>query len=167
MSDAPRPRSKLDRFAKLIEDSLLVGLLVALIVVATGQIVLRNVYGTGLSWSDESMRLLVLWLAMAAAIAASRDDRHLSIDVLSRFLAGAGLAVVRVVVALFTSLVCMLLAWHAARFVNDARVFEDVLLGGLPAWLLQIIMPVAFAIMALRYLIHAWSHLRSLSRPPL
>ena len=161
----PRPRSKLDRLGKLIEDSLLVSLLVALIFIATAQIVARNVFGTGLAWSDESTRLLVLWLAMAAAIAASRDDRHIAIDVLSRFLSGASLATVRLVVALFTSGVCALLCWHAARFVNDARVFEDVLLGGAPAWLLQVIMPVAFAVMALRYLLHAWSHLRSLSLP--
>lgn len=147
------------RFGKLLEDTLLVTLLVALIVLATTQIVMRNVFEIGFSWSDELLRLLVLWLAMAAAIAAARDDRHIAIDVLSRFLDGKKLAAVRVLICLFTATVCGVLAWHAVRFVNETRLYEDVLLGGFPAWILQAIMPVAFVVMTYRYLTHTAHHL--------
>ena len=158
------PRSWIGRLAKLLEDALLVALLVALIVLAVSQIVMRNVFGTGLEWSDELLRLLVFWLAMAAAIAAARDDRHIAIDVLSRFLQGKMLAGIRVLVALYTATVCGVLAWHAGRFVNESRLYEDVLLGAFPAWILQSVMPLAFAVMTLRYLIHAGREARTLVR---
>lgn len=164
MTEAPQRRATIARLGKLLEDALLVVLLGAMIALATAQIVLRNAFGTGLAWSDELSRILVLWLAMAAAIAAARDDRHIAIDVLSRFLDGRALAAARLVVATFTASVCALLAWHSARFVADARAFEDVLLGGVPAWWIQAIMPVAFALMALSYLAHAVRHGISVAR---
>ena len=164
MTEPQRPQSLIGRLGKFLEDSLLVALLVALIVIATAQIVMRNFFDTGFSWTDELLRLLVLWLAMAAAVAAARDDRHIAIDVLSRFLGGRALAAIKAVVTLFTAAVCAVLAWHAGRFVNESRLFEDVLLGTAPAWLLQAILPVAFAIMAYRYVWHAISHLRLLIR---
>lgn len=166
MNEPPPPRSLSGRLGKLLEDALLVVLLAAMIALATLQIVLRNVFDTGLVWSDELSRLLVLWLAMAAAIAASRDDRHIAIDVLSRFLSGRPLAAVRALVAAFTALICAVLAWQGARFVADARAFGDTLLGGVPAWLLQAILPVAFALMSYRYLRHGAGHLVTLVRRP-
>ncbi len=162
MNDTGAKPGLTGRLARFLEDSLLVTLLVALILLATVQIVMRNVFDAGFAWSDELSRLLVLWLAMAAAIAAARDDRHIAIDVLSRFLKGRALAATRMVVALFTSAVCGVLAWHAGRFVNEARIYEDLLLGTVPAWLLQSILPIAFGVMALRYLMHAAGRLRQL-----
>ena len=159
-----QPRSAFGRLGKLLEDSLLVALLVALILIATMQIVLRNVFDASLPWTDELLRLLVLWLAMAAAVAAARDDRHIAIDVLSRLVGGRALAAVKVVIALFTATVCGALAWHAGRFVNESRLYEDVLLGGLPAWLLQIVMPLAFGLMSYRYVVHAVRHAGKLIR---
>jgi len=160
------PRSLIGRLGKYLEDSLLVALLVALIAIATAQIVMRNMFSTGFTWSDELLRLLVLWLAMAAAIAAARDDRHIAIDVLSRFMSGRALAGIRILIALFTAGVCGVLAWHAGRFVNQSRVFEDVLLGGAPAWIFQIVMPLAFGLMTYRYLVHAARHARVLIKGP-
>ena len=48
---------------------------------------------------------------------------------------------------------CAAVAWHAGRFVWQSYAFEDVLLGGLPAWWFQWVIPVAFALMAWRYLV--------------
>lgn len=163
MNATPQRRSVVGRLGKLFEDALLVTLLAALITLATTQIVLRNFFDTGLGWSDELSRLLVLWLAMAAAVAASREDRHIAIDVLSRFVSGRLLALTKLVIALFTCAVCALLAWHSGRFVSDARSFGDLLLGSVPAWWLQAVMPVAFALMSYRYLAHAVHHLRTLA----
>ena len=43
----------------------------------------------------------------------------------------------------------------ATAFVSDSREFGDVLLNDIPAWWLQAIMPVAFALMALQFVVHA------------
>ena len=80
----PEALRSLDRIGRAIETTLLVLVLGGLIVVAVGQIVLREFFSYGFIWANELQNLMVLWLAMFAAIAAARDDRHIRIDALSR-----------------------------------------------------------------------------------
>ena len=136
-------------------------LLVVLILLASGQIVLRNVFSVGLAWADGLVRLGILWLALIGAVAASRDRRHIAIDVLSRLLPPRLQAVVSVVRNLFTAAVCALLAWYSWVFVRDSREFGDMLLDGWPAWWFQIVMPVAFALIAYRFLVRIVRTLRT------
>ena len=74
---------RLEQAGKLAEDTLLVLILSAMILLAAGQIILRNFLDIGFIWGDELLRMLVLWLAVAGALAASRSDKHISIDVLN------------------------------------------------------------------------------------
>jgi TRAP-type C4-dicarboxylate transport system permease small subunit len=99
---------------------------------------------------------------MAGAVAASREDVHLRIDLLSRFLPARGRAAAAVLVDLFAAGVAGALAWHAWRFVQDTRAYGDQLLGGLPAWPFQLVLPVAFALIAYRYLILLARRVRAL-----
>src|SRR5690348_3234189 len=69
-----------------IEDWLLAILVLILVVLAGGQIVLRDFFHTGISWADPLMRQLVLWTGMLGALAAVRDEKHIALDVLQRFL---------------------------------------------------------------------------------
>jgi TRAP-type C4-dicarboxylate transport system permease small subunit len=60
----------------------------------------------------------------------------------------------------FGAAVSAALAWASWRFVSDSREFGDTLLGDIPAWWLQAIMPVAFALMAWQFAAQAVKHLR-------
>lgn len=148
----------LERIGRFFEDASLVAMLCVLIGLAATQIFLRNVLGTGFVWADELLRLLVLWLALMGAVVASRDDRHIRIDVLSRFLSKKWQLVATIALDLFTALICGVVAWHAAVFVMEAREYEDTLLGGLPAWYFQLILPFAFASIAYRYMLFFVRH---------
>lgn len=136
-----------------LENALLVALFATLMLLAGGQILLRNVFSTALPWGDGLVRLLVLWLAMLGAVAASREHKHIAINLADRLLPDGLGRPVRIVVELFTTVVAGLLAWVSWRFVRDSREFGDVLLDGWPAWTLQLILPVGFALIAYRYLV--------------
>ncbi|MEJ2601989.1 MAG: TRAP transporter small permease [Gammaproteobacteria bacterium] len=158
MSDAAgRLGDRLERAGRLLEDLVLIVLLSAMMLLATAQILLRNVFDSGFIWADEVLKLMVLWLALFGAVAASRADKHISIDVVSRFLSPSLRLVSQCMVNAFTTVVCVLLAWHSARFVYSAWEFGDELVGGLPAWWFQIVMPIAFALIAWRYLLFTGS----------
>ena len=144
---------RLEQAGKFAEDTLLVLILGCMILLAAGQIILRNFLDVGFIWGDELLRMLVLWLAVAGALAASRSDKHINIDVLNRFLPDRAALAVKVVVHLFTAVICRLVAWHSLAFVQTSREFEDVLLGNTPAWILQAILPLGFGLMAWRYLL--------------
>ena len=146
---------RLARWGKAAEDAVLVILLGAMIVLAVTQIVLRNGFDGGFIWADETLKLMVLWLALAGSVAAARADKHLAINVLARALPPRGQSAARFITNGVTAAICALLAWHSWRFVSQSIEFEDTLVGGLPAWWFQIVLPVAFALMSWRYVVFA------------
>jgi TRAP-type C4-dicarboxylate transport system permease small subunit len=152
----------LDRLSRWFENTLLAGVLFGMIGLAAAQVLLRGVAGEAIAWGDEALRLLVLWAAMLGAMAASRDDTHLRIDALSRYLPAVPRNLAAAVVDLFTATVAGILVWYSWRFVADSRAYGDVLLGDLPAWPFQSIMPLAFAFIAWRYLVWAARRFKAL-----
>ncbi len=56
------------------EDGLLALMVAAMIFLAGSQILLRNLFDTGFAWADPVLRLLVLWVGLLGALAASRTD---------------------------------------------------------------------------------------------
>lgn len=141
-----------------LETALLVVLLGGLILLASGQIVLRNVFSIGLTWGDGLIRLGVLWLALLGAVAASADGRHITIGALLRWLPPTVRRVAGIVADAFAALVAAAFAWFSYVFVRDSAAFGDTLLDGLPAWPFQAIMPVAFGLIALRYALRSFRH---------
>ncbi|MEJ2396521.1 MAG: TRAP transporter small permease [Candidatus Thiodiazotropha sp.] len=138
-----------------LEEVLLVLMLSAMILLAAWQILMRNLFDTGFFWADPALRMMVLWLALLGAIAATRDDRHIRIDLFSRFLNVRARAWVQSVNDLFSGAVCGLIAWHGGRLVYLEWQDGSRLFGGLPAWAGELIIPLGFGLMALRFLFSA------------
>ena len=147
--------NKLEKAGSYAEDAVLLIILVGMIVLAGLQIFLRNFLDTSLFWGDEMLRLMVLWLTLAGGLAASRIDKHISIEILDRFLPRAAQLVSKIIIDLFTASICALFAWHSARFVMSSYEFGDTLMNNTPAWVMQIILPIGFGLMAYRHLILA------------
>lgn len=147
--------SRLDALGRLAENVALVSLLTGLMVLAVGQIVLREIFNTGFVWADELVKLIVLWLAMFGAIAAARENRHIRIDLLSHLLPPKAVVITRVIVDLFAAVVCGFIAFHTWRYMQLEIEFEEVVLIDTPAWIAHIILPVAFALIGYRFVVGA------------
>lgn len=145
--------SQADRAGQFLETTALVVVLTAMILLASAQIVMRNFLESGFAWADEALRLMVLWVAMLGAVAASRENRHIAIDVLARILPNGPKVAVGLIVHAFTSAVAFVLAWYSWEFVAESREFQDRLLDNLPAWWFQAILPVGFLLIGYRYLV--------------
>ena len=146
---------RLYRFFLRFEESLLVIILLCTITFAVTQILLRNFLHAGIPWGDSLVRILVLWLGLIGAMIASRNHRHIKIDILSRHLKPANQTRLRRFTDVITSAVCFIVAWYAFSFVmieyqDGMTAFESV-----PVWVTQIIIPYAFFTMAVRYLLSA------------
>lgn len=134
----------------------------SMIILAASQIVLRNFFGFGFIWADELLRMLVLWIAVAGAVAASRTDKHINIAVLDRFLPEKLKAIVKILVDLFTAGICIVITWHSVRFVQTSYEYGDLLLDKVPAWILQSVLPLGFGLIAWRYLLFSLRQLPKL-----
>ena len=146
---------KLDLLGQRLENFALVFMLGGMIVLAVGQIVLRELFETGFVWVDELLKLMVLWLAMVGSIAACRDDRHIRIDVMSHLLPDSLIKASRVLVDLFAAAVCAVIAWNAWRYLQLEIEFEDQVLIDTPAWIAHIVVPLAFALVSYRFVVLA------------
>jgi len=148
--------ARLDRVGRLLENTALVGLLSMMMLLGVGQIALREIFDSSITWADEFSRLTVLWLAMIAAIAAARENRHIRIDALSHLLPDSVIRFTRVLVDLFAAVVCGVLAWHAYRYLVQIDFeFKEKVLGDMPAWVAHSIVPFAFAITGYRFVVGA------------
>jgi TRAP-type C4-dicarboxylate transport system permease small subunit len=145
---------KLSRFGRAVEDALLVGMLAVMVMLAGLQILTRNLLGEGLVWSDQLLRILVLWVGLLGALAASRDNNHIVIDLVPKLLPPRTKRAIEVLVFAFTSAVSALVAWHAARFVIEEYGYSQPLLGPVPGWVFQTIIPLGFALIAWRYAVY-------------
>ena len=155
MSRSAAILNRLEKIGTYAEDSLLAIILISMILLAGSQIFLRNIFDYSLFWGDEMLRLMVLWLTIAGGLAASRMDKHISIEVLDRFLPAKAQLFTKIIIDIFTATVCALFAWHSARFVMGSYEFGDTLMKNTPAWMLQIILPIGFGLMAYRHLVLA------------
>jgi TRAP-type C4-dicarboxylate transport system permease small subunit len=157
LSDAAQNRwwGRVDRVARSVETWLIVIVLGGLILLGAAQIVLRNFFSISFAWGDGLARLSVLWLGLLGALAASRDGRHITMGALARVLPSKLRIVAGVCADAFGAAVSAALAWASWKFVSDSREFGDTLLGDLPAWWLQAIMPVAFALIAAQFIVQA------------
>jgi TRAP-type C4-dicarboxylate transport system permease small subunit len=147
--------ARVDRFARNLETWPIVILLGGLILLGAAQIVLRNFFSIGFAWGDGLARLAVLWLALLGALAASRDGRHISMGAVTRWLPPKLRIAAGVCADVFGAAVSAALAWASWQLVSDSREFGDTMLGDIPAWWLQAAMPVAFALIAFRFVAQA------------
>ena len=152
------------RYLQRVEDWLLAALVLLLVGLAGAQIVLRVFFETGLSWADPFARTLVLWTGMLGALAAVRDDKHIALDVMQRFLRPRAQRIARVATLMFAACVCALIAVLSVNLVaidyaEGLQASGGSISAAVRACLPESILPFAFALMALRFA------LRSLAPP--
>jgi TRAP-type C4-dicarboxylate transport system permease small subunit len=145
-----------------IENGLLAILVLALVGLAGTQIVLRVFFETGLVWADSFSRSLVLWTGMLGALAAVRDDKHIALDVLQRFLPPRAQRIARFATLGFAALLCAAMAWYgmglvAIDYAEGLQSGGGSVASALRACFAESILPFAFGLMALRFALRAFA----------
>ncbi len=143
-----------NKFIKIInmfEDGLLVVILSSMIVFAVYQIIARNLFGEGIVWIDPLLRTLVLWVGLSGAVVATRTDNHIRIDIFAKYFPPHILKIIQRIVYLFTLSICLLIAWHAARFIYSEYEYGTIAFSGVPSWITGLIIPLSFFLIAARY----------------
>ncbi len=155
MNEAPLARVL--RGLHRAEDVLLAIALGALLLLALAQIVLRSLFDTGLPWGETVSRAGVLWLAMLGALGAARQQRHVAIDALPRFLPPGPARLLHVLGQLGAAVVCGWAAWMGLGLVLDERAFPLPFVPGVPSWVPMLVLPAGFGLLALRFTVAAFA----------
>jgi TRAP-type C4-dicarboxylate transport system permease small subunit len=145
----------LDKVLTRAEEIVLITLLSIMVIMSFVQVVLRNVFSSGILWADVLLRHILLWLGFLGAAIATSENRHINIDALRRFLSPKIRTAMEVVTDLFAAGICVLLASAAWEFVQGEIADRRTVLEDIPSWYAQVILPVGFGLLAVHFIIRA------------
>lgn len=150
---APRIQQVINR----LEEGLMALFLAVMTVLTAVQVLLRYVFNTGLIWSLEATTYTFAWLVLLGMAYGVRTRSHIAVDLLMSRLQGRTLRVA----TLLALLVCVayallmlyggsVLVWRLVELGNEARDLP------IKRWLLTSMIPIGFALLALRFLQLGW-----------
>jgi TRAP-type C4-dicarboxylate transport system permease small subunit len=139
------------RILHKLEDAFLITLLLAALGLATSQIFLRNAGLEAITWADQAINILVLWIALAGALLASRERAHIAIDLASHYAGDTSQRIFSALRCLATAALCGIAAWYGTLFVIEERSYGDIAFLNVPVWVCEAVIPAALALISLRY----------------
>ncbi|GAB4174980.1 MAG: hypothetical protein Kow00108_10050 [Calditrichia bacterium] len=136
------------------ETLLLVVITLILVIGAFTQVILRNIFNTGIEGAEIVLRHLVLWIGFIGASLATRDEQHINVDLFSRIVGKKHKRIARIITDLVAVAVAFLLAYAGSQFVLSEYEFGTTLFGNIKAWYFQIIIPIGFMMIGLRFFLN-------------
>ncbi len=152
------PKGGMRLLLNRLEEGLMATLLALMTLLTFVQVVLRYAFNSGLVWSVEATTYSFAALVLIGMSYGVRTQTHIAVDLLTNRLPPR----IKRYVALLAIALCLV---YAGLMLYGATVFVDRLyiLGNMardvpaPKWLLTLVMPVGFALLAFRFLEAGWS----------
>ncbi len=137
------------RFLHRLEDGVSTVLLGAMVLLPLAEIVVRRL-GTGIPGALPFEQHLTLWVAFLGAALAARDGRLLALATGNLLPEGRFRTIAAVFTGGVSAMVATLLGTASLDLVRIEREGGIEMAAGVPVWVGQAVMPVGFAILALR-----------------
>src|SRR6266704_235093 len=137
------------------ENLLLPLALAALMLLPLIEIVGRKPFHGGVSGSAAFQQHLVLIIGLLGGMFAARDRRLLALSTLTTFLKGRWQSFARGFSSAFAAGITVFLCLAAWQLAQSEKGGGKILAYGIPVWAVQLIMPLGFAVIALRLVWHA------------
>lgn len=120
------------------------------------QVILRNIFSSGIPGTDELLRHMVFWTGLAGASLLTKEGRHIKIDVLARALPPRIEIFRAVLIDIVCTLVSFILFKTSLQFISIEREFGEsatLFIFHVPIWTLQLVIPLTFFMMSFRYIL--------------
>lgn len=138
------------RFSARAEDAVSALALAAMALLPLLEIVVRRAFGMGVPGSGPIVQHLVLWVGFLGAAIAAREGKLLALASATFIPQGRWRRLADVFSATVGSAVAGVLALGALELVRNERLAGTIIGAGIPTWVAQLALPVAFALIAVR-----------------
>ncbi len=115
------------------------------------QIFLRSVLSSGLPWADPLLRYLVLWCGLLGALKATGQRKHIALDFSNYLVPKSAQPWITLATDLFCTVTTGTLSLAAWVFIKNEIEYGGADLLSLPVWVWNIIFPITFGLMTVRY----------------
>ncbi len=143
--------ARIDSGLYFLENGIIILTLGIMVILSFLQVLLRNFFETGLLWADIFLRHLVLWVGFAGASLATRQDKHISIDLLTKVVPARFLLPVKITLDIFAIVMCFILAKASYVFLTFEKEAGTIVFENIPTWYLQVILPAGFGLIGFRF----------------
>ena len=138
------------------ELGLVIGLFLFMMFVAFFQVILRNFFGISFVWADDLLRHLVLWVGFLGGSLATREDRHINIDALSKIIPNWVKPYVNFIINTAGAIICAFVAIAAYKFISfELDMGEVVTSCRIPVWVFLLVILTTFCFSTYRFFIKA------------
>jgi C4-dicarboxylate transporter DctM subunit len=141
-------------WARRAEDGLTVAALLLMGILPVLDLCLRTFFHTGIPGTSGYVQNLTLWVGFLGAMIASREGRHLTLSTDQALPERVG-NITATVAATVSAAVASGLSWAALQFVCAEMESPVRIAGWLPIWVVESILPIAFAIIAIRFVLQS------------
>jgi TRAP-type C4-dicarboxylate transport system permease small subunit len=144
--------TRIDNWLGRLELGIVIILLGTMIVFAFLQVVLRNIFSTGIVWVEIFLRHTVLWLGFLGGALATGNQRHIKIDAVSHFFSKRSQIILHFITNLSAASICMFLTQASIKFIGSEIEMKSLVFDSIPAWYIEIIIPAGFALHSIHFL---------------
>jgi C4-dicarboxylate transporter, DctQ subunit len=141
------------KISKFENWALLVGILIMLVFGAT-QVLLRNIINSGIDGVDPLVRCMVLWIGFIGASLATRQGKHINMDMISKVITNKKLLTLRTFFINSISLILSSILLYASVHYTFQEAENNMeAFWGVPTWVIFIIVPISTCAMTVRIFI--------------
>jgi TRAP-type C4-dicarboxylate transport system permease small subunit len=123
----------------------------AMVLLPTVGAVVRRLTGQSLTFTMVYTQHLTLWIGFIGALLATARGSHLALSTLDMIPEGRWRDLARGYGNVLSAFVCAVLTFASTVMILADRGRQDKLEGGVPAFVFEVVMPIAFALMAVRF----------------
>lgn len=142
---------KIDNIISKIEEVFLIIFFSIMLVLGFLQVMLRNFFGSGFMWADPLLRHLVLWVGLIGASLATKHEKHINMDALSRVISPKVKHIAEIFLNIIASIIGLAFIYAGYLFVKYEYEDAKTVFLGVPSWLASIIIPLAFTVITIRF----------------
>lgn len=154
---------RLNQLLNRIEILVVSILLLSILAFSIWQIVLRNIFDAGIIWGDSLVRVLVLWLGLVGALIASRNGKQIKIDIISQLISKRYHYILQKINHSFSAIICLIISYYSSTYVYSDYISGTTVFASVPVWIAEIIIPIVFILLTIRYAIAAMTNEHNIS----
>ena len=136
-----------------LEDAICVLTLGSVSLIIFGQVISRYFFEYTPLWSEELARYLIVWSIFIGVSVGVRENRHIGVDALLRFLPHRLKVASECLLNLIGIVVVVVLIWTSVQFISHTIDYEQLSPAmRIPMYIPYLAMPVGLALSAIRFL---------------
>ena len=136
-----------------LEEWLLVLLMSAEVIIVFWQVLARFVLKTPSAWSEEIARYMFIWLVWIGAAYATKENKHIKIDILSSKFKGTTKVIMDIITGLLFVALLVFMFFTSLKVTKTVYDSNSIATGShMPMWIAWLSLPLSMFLMLFRFI---------------